>query len=417
MEQAILITNAFSFCLAYIILVKRFLNDKVYKISFLFFGAFILEVIFNFFLIEYSKISFYLSILIISLVINTEQKDKIKSLNYAVVSLYYLQVFVMLLGSVIYFLTSGKELTNQLGYNVIMQIGIISFSIMIDKVNGVAIGISKSEDALILNLIYNILFLVFLNYVMSFLYIKIGMEAYYLISLVFILFDIFNKAFIKIIDKKDMDILIKRYELELMKVKSQKIEDGQQEINRIKDSTRAIIKELLIYFNQDDIVGLKKYFANRISPIYLKFLYGRSKMVEVEQINHPIIKSLILEFIDKLAERDIKVSLDIKKNFNIPESNQLEVYKAVEVFLEDAYQELMMQDQGNVQMKIKNEKRLFEFSMISSTISRATLTESVYSKAFNNLVQVLRSKKNILKLYSVKDSGFFCQGIVVRNNK
>lgn len=412
------VANSFAFVFAYILIIKNQVINKYSTIISLTCAVFAVEFIFNYFFIEYEKFALYLEAIIIAIVIQQKQKDFLKSFNFSFSALCCLSIFINVLANIIYFTVPIKNLYYNTAYNIFMQISAIIFGLVMNKKNVIDFVNPQSEDSVKFSLIYNISFIIFLSHIMGSIYVYIGLEMYYFVSVVAICLNTFTQIFLIIINKRDATLIIREKELEYLKNNTEIIEGKYSEIITLKSKTRNIINRAVDLMQERDNDGLLDYFTGEVSAAYINLNYEEATMQQVNLIREPLIRVLIQEFLNSFSEKsEIEFTLDIKANDYLAEINKIEVHKAIKLFLKTASRELMLLDQGMVVVNIRGNSKTFYFSIVSSLGSKQTNQMVSKCKEYADLKVLLQRNPNVINFHVFSDSIFLCQEIEVKNNE
>ena len=311
--------------------------------------------------------------IVVSFFVYQHNRNLFKSINIAL-SIYLIFTILAFMNATILFVffNFSPEDSMNFGYNLIMQVLLVVSSILMRKYITFFFS-NKINDAKILKfyLLFKAAFLVLLYIILTILNYYMGGMACFLPSIllallvtttVWFFFAKYNSELIMGLEKESRDI-------SNLQVESEKVYKAYNEVIVFKHYYQGLFGSIIKYIAEKDMEGLEEYYLNYIAPISEQLNNNVGEYEQLNYIKNELIKARIVELINTVLQLpNIKLKLLIDSNIDNFGMKEMDFFKILNIYIDNAVEETSTQEKGNITISFKQEYDKLMF-MIENSIN------------------------------------------------
>lgn len=411
------IINSMVFCVSLIIFTNFYIAQKKEILIKNFIFLMVIKNIIYIYFRDIALFSTYFCLIITIIFVNKEIMNFRKSLFIVISALSIIQAIVSLYGSVLFLITSVFPIPNLL-YNLTLSVFLLITSYMIVKFVNKKYLIINSETTKIINLgiVVKITFLAFQNIIIPYLPIVKDKVSYAIISFTFVVFYILQSYLFYMI--RFLEIKESNFKLKIT-IFEKKIELSNQKYNEIillKHYYTKLFNCCIGYINNNDFDGFKEYFNKYITPINQKLLSEEIKFKKINSIDNDLIKLLLFEASNRsLNNENIKFDIDIMDSIIKINLNELELFKMISIFIDNAFEEVERQEDGYIKIIIFYNDLDFNF-IIKNSLEEKSKDKVLNSHRGLEIAKKIASENNNIFLSTKKGINYYVQYLTIRGD-
>ena len=374
MDFGIAIANAFVIALAFYLIAEKFMNHNRLVKYVCFFGLFVVEALVMLFLPNYGEIGILICFVIITFSINVNINNYLKSVDIALSILLFFTVIVLMLAGVLLSAFSGTFSTDNYTYNIIMQISILAFAIILRKYKDFSFNLPIDTKLLWFSLTFKAILLLIMNLAIPVIFANLAYLSYslfYIVQFLFTVIIIVGFFYTKYVSKRtcELEAESKKMAVELTSqlVESENINKRYEEINRFKHYCISVYKSIVLYITTDDMQGLKKYYTEHIAPMNEQL---NKELDEYEQIKHihlNLIKARFIELINTVSQLpNVNLYIHVDNVIDFVAVKEIDLFTVLNIFIDNAVEETRTQNKGEITIEITQTHDRFIFEIRNS---------------------------------------------------
>jgi len=366
-----MIGNTFATVFFFIFIGAKFMNLGYFLKCVYFLVFFVVQFLFIFFLRTangIAELAPFICCFALSFLINTKEKNYIKSINIAFSILFALVIIIYLLGTFIavafpdFFSIEGNE------YNAFMAICIFGSSFFLRKYKVFFFSQIDDKKILAFHLLFKIVAFIFMVIGLSILSTiapKVIFPATFGVALILIIGFIISKFNSKLISKLENE---KKTAL-LRNIEAENINKKYDAIIRLKHYYTNLFRSSIRFIDAKDIEGITEYYKEHIAPINENLKKELSDYKQIELMKIQLIKSRLIELVNTVSQMPNAILIihinDVIENVAMKD---IDLFAILNIYIENAVDEIREQKKGTIKIYIEKTHESVKFLICNSLI-------------------------------------------------
>lgn len=291
---------------------------------------------------------------------------------------------------------SLKELMNMAKFELYIHFFSLPLNIFFSRILGVFIGKNilkiknDNKSILTMDIVFNVLGLILSLYMSNFINLKYNMNFLYanLLILILLITCVFNLINIyKTIKNKEEKRLYKQRVNDLKGILdyAESMEKVCVETRKFKHDYENILSSINGYIDEGDMVGLKEFFYNNISP--LRRVIKNINIENLKYIKTLSLKGLVVNKLLKAISLDIRVVVDLIEDIYVHNIKEVDLCRVIGILLDNS-----------IEAAIESKEKKLKFGIIINKKSTIIIISNSYNKT------------NMLSISEIYKVGFSTKG-------
>lgn len=226
---------------------------------------------------------------------------------------------------------------------------------------------------------------------------------------------------------KEIKLKRSRQELKQLEEYTGNIETMYKNIHSMRHDYSNVILSIAGYLADNDIVGLKKYFKNKIEPFADKMETDDSNIENLAMLKESSLKGVYAVKLIKAQENGIEVIVDIKDRIDIKAIDIIDLNRVVGILLDNAHEAAIECSKPYIHTGIVKKDNQISIIVVNCIKNKNINIKNIFERGFstkgdnrgyglNNVITILEKYKNVY-LDTVIEKNEFKQIILIEEKE
>lgn len=391
-------------------------EKKKHQYIFLLISLFADNLLFCMYLPEVSKLSFYIMGVMAFIFMKQQGHTSRYSAFANLTTLSILFAVIMPIGSIMAIFFDTGELKALYIYNIAFG-GALIMACLILNYKTRKVSLKKSNDRYEYEIISCFLFLLTVDFIIPKLPVAQDIRSYSYITLCFFIFVICIATGMAYIYKQDMSNLKLKENQALLEKNNRYYKQQQEKIIIQNHDVKKTIRSILGFILSDDMAGLRRYYKDFINPIYENIETELKSYDSLKMLENTVIYNVLSELINKAKlNGGISLGINIVNPISCVSLDDESMFKICSNFCENAFEEVMHQKNGTIQIDIlMSENKVFVFSIHNSIEGKLSAPKPENTHKGFEIINSIKANHPNIDIHIERKVNIFIQILEVKN--
>ncbi|MHC9532086.1 GHKL domain-containing protein [Dellaglioa sp. L3N] len=212
-------------------------------------------------------------------------------------------------------------------------------------------------------------------------------------------------------------------QIEQLEKYTETLEHNYKELRKIKHNYINIITSSLLYIEEQDLVGLEKYYKEALKITNKSFKYDELRINDLQNIDSSALKGILAYKLIAAYQRALKIHFECLEPIHIKHISSVKIVEIIGILMDNAMEYIEKND-GKIDVLVTTEEA-YESILIRNSLrsdnqinidcifrSGYTTKENHDGIGLNTLREIVSEEDNI-EVLSTVDYGFFSQEVII----